>query len=117
VGLVYAGSAASLSFLGSGWLTRTVTYRALRDRGADQVLASWVIGASAIASNGALLIVAVLGAAMAKTGGTAVAVLASIGLLALVVAATVLLVRSVDAATNGAAAPRLVPADHRATVR
>lgn len=91
VGLVYAGSAASLSFLGSGWLTRTVTYRALRDRGADQVLASWVIGASAIASNGALLIVAVLGAAMAKTGGTAVTVLASIGLLALVVAATVLL--------------------------
>lgn len=91
VGLVYAGSAASLSFLGSGWLARTFTYRALKDRGADEVLASWVVGVSAIASNGALLVVAIVGAEAARTRGAAVTVLASTSLLAVLVAATVLL--------------------------
>lgn len=89
IALVYAGSAYSMSFLGSGWLSRSFTYGKLRARGADQILASWVLVVSAIASSAALVAVAVVGAAAADAGGTATTVLVSIGLVAALIGVSV----------------------------
>lgn len=75
--LIYAQSAMSLSFPGGPVLSDSYAFRQYRLRGADQAVSAWVLVVGAIASNAALVVLAVIGAEIAGVGSVGVSVLVS----------------------------------------
>jgi uncharacterized protein (TIRG00374 family) len=76
--LIYAQSALSQSFPGGPVLSNSYAFRQYRLRGADQALSAWVLVVGAIASNAAIVVLAVVGAELSGVGGVGVTVLVSV---------------------------------------
>ena len=91
--LAYAQSAMSLSFPGGPVVSNSYAFRQYRARGADQTLSAWVLVVGAIASNTALVVLAVAGAEVTGVGGIGLTIIVSTVLLTVLLGITVLLRR------------------------